>query len=127
MALCSRFARVGISYDKMPEPGRAVWRTFPPKATWDALAPTGTVRNQKGHEAAVAYRERGSEPWHYNVLSYDERGRVEAILRATENLGFDAVYYTYNAMNQVTSPSGTGPRWPSDQPPVSSGCFAYWT
>jgi RHS repeat-associated protein len=103
MTLCSRFARIGIAYDKMPVMGRSVWRTFPPQATWDALAPTGAVRNQKGHEAAVAYRDRGSEPWHYNVLSYDERGRVEAILRATENLGFDAVYYTYNAMNKVTS------------------------
>jgi RHS repeat-associated protein len=103
MTLCGRFARIGIAYDKMPVMGRSVWRTFPPQATWDALAPTGAVRNLKGHEAAVAYRERGSEPWHYNVLSYDERGRVEAILRATENLGFDAIYYTYNAMNQVTS------------------------
>ena len=29
------------------------------------------------------------------------------------------------AMNHVTRPSGTGPRWPSAQPPRSSGFFAY--
>ena len=28
------------------------------------------------------------------------------------------------AMNQLTRPSGHGPRWPIDQPPASSGCFA---
>lgn len=37
------------------------------------------------------------------VTSYDERGRVEAFLRYTENLGYDAVYYTYNSANQVLS------------------------
>src|SRR6185437_963247 len=31
------------------------------------------------------------------------------------------------AMNQVTRPSGTGPTWPSAQPPRSSGLLAYWT
>ncbi len=36
-------------------------------------------------------------------MSYDERGRVEALLRYTENIGFDAVYYTWNSMNQVVS------------------------
>src|SRR5512133_3973813 len=36
-------------------------------------------------------------------MSHDERGRVEALMRYTENIGYDAVYYTYNAMNQVAS------------------------
>jgi hypothetical protein len=35
------------------------------------------------------------------VISYDERGRVEAQLRWTENIGFDAVYYTYNVRHEV--------------------------
>ena len=35
----------------------------------------------KGHEVAVAYREHAGEPYHYNVMSFDERGRVEALLR----------------------------------------------
>ena len=45
------------------------------------------VRNQKGRVAAVAYRERGHHPYNYVVYSYDERGRVEALLRYTDNLG----------------------------------------
>ncbi len=57
----------------------------------------------KGHEVAVAWREHGGEPYHYSVMSYDERGRVEALLRYTESLGFDAVYYRYNSANLVTS------------------------
>src|ERR671923_49740 len=31
------------------------------------------------------------------------------------------------ATSQATSPSGTGPMWPSPQPPRSSGCFAHST
>jgi len=96
------FPRIAIAYDRMPASG-GLWATLPPKAVWEKLAPTGKLRNQKGHEAVVACRERGSEPYHYTALSYDDRGRVEAILRCTENLGFDAVYYQYNAMDQVTS------------------------
>jgi|GEM_PF-1072303 len=103
MAAHTEFARIAIGYDKLPDPGTSVWKTFPPRAQWNALAPRGQVRNLKGREAAVAYRERASEPFHYTVLSYDERGRVEAILRCTENIGFDAVYYRYNSMNLVTS------------------------
>ena len=74
---------------------------FPLINRWDALTPTGVVRNQKGREAAVAYRDKACEPFHYSVMSYDERGRVEALLRYNENLGFDAVYYQYNSANQV--------------------------
>ncbi len=54
-------------------------------------------------EVAVAYREHGGQPYHYTMMSYDERGRPEALIRYTENLGFDAVYYAYNSMNQITS------------------------
>jgi len=103
MAAHTEFARIAISYDKLPDPGKSVWKHFPPRSQWNALAPRGQVMNLKGREAAVAYRERASEPFHYTVMSYDERGRVEAILRCTENIGFDAVYYRYNSMNLVTS------------------------
>lgn len=97
------FVRIAVAYDSIPPSAGAVWSGFPGKAQWDALAPRGTVRNLRGREVAVAYRERGNEPFHYTVMSYDERGRVEALLRYTENLGFDGVYYTYNSMNQVTA------------------------
>ena len=93
--------RIAISYDQLPYSAGAAWESFPTKTTWDGLSPTGTVRNLKGREAAVAYREHGGEPFHYSVMSYDERGRPEALIRYTENLGFDAVYYQYNSMNDV--------------------------
>lgn len=95
------FARIGIAYDRMPISSGAVWGAFPLVNIWDRLTPTGAVRNQKGHEAAVSYRDKASEPFHYNVMSYDARGRVEALLRYNENLGFDAVYYQYNSSDQV--------------------------
>ncbi len=97
------FVRIAVAYDTLPPAQGAVWGAFPSFAQWSALAPRGVLRYQRGREAATAYRERGSEPFHYVVMSYDERGRVEALLRYTENLGFDAVYYTYNATNQVVS------------------------
>jgi RHS repeat-associated protein len=96
-------ARIAIVYDELPVPGGSVWTHFPAQAQWNALTPTGRVRNLKGREAAVAYRQHAGEPYHFVVMSYDERGRLEALLRYTENLGFDAVYYTYNSMNTVTS------------------------
>ena len=95
--------RIAISYDRLPDVFGPVWETFPDHDEWDSLAPHGQIRNLKGREAAVAYREHGGEPYHYSVISYDERGRPEALLRYTENLGFDAVYYQYNSLNQVTS------------------------
>jgi RHS repeat-associated protein len=94
--------RMMVYYDAMPT-SIGMWAAFPSSDVWDSLAPHKKVRNLRGHEAATAYREHGSQPFHYTVLSYDERGRVEALLRYTENLGFDAVYYSYNSMNQVTS------------------------
>jgi len=32
-----------------------------------------------------------------------ERGRLASMVRYTENVGFDGVYYGYNAMNKVVS------------------------
>ncbi len=97
------FPRIGISYDRLPDTLGAIWSLFPSHAKWDSLAPQKKVRNLKGHEAAVAYREHDGEPFHYAVMSYDERGRLEALLRYNDNLGFDAVYYTYNSANKVVS------------------------
>jgi RHS repeat-associated protein len=97
------FARMAIAYDELPSVKGTAWVNFPSTDQWDSLAPMKKVRNQRGHTAAIAYREHGGEPFHYVVQSYDERGRVEALLRWTENLGFDAVYYNYNALNQVTT------------------------
>lgn len=101
--LYPEFVRTVVAYDTLPASLGTAWGGFPEDYEWHALAPRGMVRNQRGREAAVAYRERAAEPFHYVVMSYDERGRVEALLRFTENLGFDAVYYSYNSMNQVTS------------------------
>ncbi len=95
------FSRIGINYDRMPFSTGALWSGFPLINRWDALTPTGKVRNLKGREAAVAYRDKASEPFHYSAMSYDERGRVEALLHYNENLGFDAVYYQYNSSNQI--------------------------
>lgn len=96
-------ARIAVQYDGLPVPGGSVWTYFPAHALWDSLAPTGRIRNLKSKEAAVAYRQHAGEPYHFVVMSYDERGRMEALLHYTENLGFDAVYYTYNSMNMITS------------------------
>lgn len=98
------FVRMVTQYDELPQKAGAVWSNFTPTdraGVWDSLAPKGKVRNLKGQQAAVAYRDKYSEPFHYQVYSYDERGRVEALLRFTENLGYDAVYYKYNSANQV--------------------------
>lgn len=102
-------ARICIAYDTIPDPIGSVWEHFPPKSQWDALAPKDSVRNMVGREVAVAYREHGGQPYHFTVMSYDERGRVEALLRYTENLGFDAVYYEYNSLNELISITTTDP------------------
>ncbi len=93
----------GIWYDEFPPVQGTVFGGLPPKATWENLLPLRQLRNLKGRPVVVAYRTHGGQPFHYIVTSYDERGRVEAILRYTENLGFDAVYYSYNSMNKVVS------------------------
>lgn len=95
------FPRMAIAYDTFPRREGAIWMGFPTWAKWDSLAPTGKVRNGRGREVAVAWRERHDQPYHFSVQSYDERGRVEALLRFTETIGFDAVYYRYNSRNQI--------------------------
>ena len=97
------FTLQAMWYDDMPPQAGSVWGAMPPATVWNAMAPYGSVRNLKGRMAAVAYRTHGGEPFHFIINSYDERGRVEAQLRFTENLGFDAVYYTYNSRNLLTS------------------------
>ncbi len=96
-----QFVRTVIHYDELPPRTGVAFGHFPSHDDWNRMAPTGTVRNLKGREAAVAYRNDDNQPFHYQVMSYDERGRVEALIRYTENIGFDATYYEYNAMNQV--------------------------
>ncbi len=103
------FLRTVIHYDTLPAVDGAAFRDFPIHTKWNALAPHGLVRNLKGRESAVAYRQHSGQPWHYVVMSYDERGRMEALMRYTENLGFDAVYYEYNSLNQVISVRSADP------------------
>ncbi len=103
LALYPHFPRMAICYDSLPARKGSIWKNFPPYYKWDSIAPRGKIRNMKGKEVAIAYRDHGGEPYHYVVLSYDERGRVEALLRYTESLGFDAVYYSYNSANMVTT------------------------
>lgn len=102
-ALYPEFVLQAIWYDEMPPLVGPVWANSPPAAVWNAMAPRGEVRNLKGRPSIVAYRTHGGQPFHYIVRSYDERGRVEAQLRLTENVGFDAVYYRYNSMNKIIS------------------------
>jgi len=99
-------------YDTLPPRLGAIWKNLAPDEQWDQLAPPTKsysnieqhkIRNLKGKLAAVAYRQINSQPFNYIVYSYDERGRVECILKYTDNLGYDAVYYTYNSMNLITS------------------------
>ncbi len=96
------FPRMAVSYDRLPESSGPVWGAFPPSAVWDSLAPTGKVRNLLQHEAAVAWREGPDQAYHYSVMSYDDRGRPEGIFRRNEGLGYEALYFTFNAMNQIT-------------------------
>lgn len=112
MELYPEFARMVICYDTLPQRvsnglttnyRSPFWKGMPIPTYLNALCPKGSVRNQKGRIAAVGYRSKGGEPFHYVVYSYDERGRVEAMLRWTENIGMDAIYYQYNSMNAVRS------------------------
>ncbi len=93
----------GIWYDEFPPQQGTVFGGLPAESVWNNLLPLRQLRNLKGRPVVVAYRTHGGQPFHYIVTSYDERGRVEAMLRYTENIGFDAVYYSYNSMNKVVS------------------------
>jgi hypothetical protein len=90
-------------YDEFPMKHGVVWSWCPDDTIWSAMSVGGSLNNLKGRFSAIAYRESGEQAFNYMVFSYDPRGRVEAFMRYTENLGFDAVYYTYNSMNAVTS------------------------
>ncbi|HRK05482.1 MAG TPA: hypothetical protein PLW14_10355, partial [Chlorobiota bacterium] len=103
IAVYPEFVLQAIWYDELPSTIGAVWGNSPPTTVWNALAPTNLVRNLKGRPSIVAYRTHGGQPFHYTVRSYDERGRVEAQLRLTENIGFDGVYYKYNSSNKIVS------------------------
>lgn len=96
------FPRMAVSYDRLPERAGSIWGDFPTTAVWDSLAPCGRVRNLLQREAAVAWREDADQPYHYSVMSYDDRGRPEALLRRTEGLGYEAIYFAFNSMNQMT-------------------------
>lgn len=96
------FPRMAVSYDRLPESSGAIWGDFPTTSVWDSLAPTGSIRNLRQREAAVAWREGPDQPYHYAVMSYDDRGRPEALLRRNEGIGYEAIYFTFNAMNQMT-------------------------
>jgi hypothetical protein len=102
-ALYPEFILQSIWYDELPPQQGAVWSTAPPASVWNNLALHGSVRNLLGRPSVVAYRTDATQPFHYVVRSYDERGRVECILRLTENVGYDAVYYAYNSSNSITS------------------------
>ena len=110
--------RMAVHYDELPDPTGEVWGGFPSHSKWHKLMPKRPdwfdednnpntaeiqqISNLKGRESAVAYRDHSGEPYHYTVTSYDPRGRVEAVIHYTENVGFDAVYYKYNSMNLIT-------------------------
>ena len=105
LATYSTGIRVATLYDVTPPTIRqgSVWHKCPAQATWNSLTPTGQFRNLKGKPTAMAYREKPKDPLNYMMFSYDERGRLEAQIRFTDNIGWDAVYYKYNSMNKVIS------------------------
>jgi len=66
-----------------------------PGSTWQG--------NWKGRPSLTAYRTHGGQPFHYVLRMYDERGRLASMVRYTENVGFDGVYYACKAMNKIVS------------------------
>ena len=95
------FPRMAISYDRLPASSGPVWSGFPTPSIWDSLSPTGRVRNLKQREAAVAWRDEADQPYHFAVISYDDRGRPEAVLRRNSGIAYEAIYFAYNALNRV--------------------------
>ncbi len=103
-----RNVRVASYYDEMPPKVGAIWGNMPDTSKWNAITPfydwdraNRTPKNLIGRRSAVAYRDDEVDALHYVLFSYDPRGRVQGLMRYTENLGFDGVYYTYNSANQV--------------------------
>ncbi|MBN9401191.1 MAG: hypothetical protein J0I17_13515, partial ['Candidatus Kapabacteria' thiocyanatum] len=93
-------------YDEMPPTVGVAWAARPSDAAWQAITPMpGSTwqGNWKGRPSLTAYRTHGGQPFHYVLRMYDERGRLASMVRYTENVGFDGVYYAYNAMNRIVS------------------------
>ena len=97
------FVRVAYFYDDFPLRKGAVWGQIPEIEKWVSFSPKNGLRNTMERVTAIAYRDMPNQAFNYIVYSYDERGRIEAMLRFTDNIGFDAVYYKYNSENNVTS------------------------
>jgi RHS repeat-associated protein len=96
------FVRTVIQYDELPQRSGKIWGLCPQQSLWNALAPKGKLRNLVGKQAAIAYRDAAHDAFHFMMFSYDERGRIEAQIRYTENIGWDAIYYSYNSANAIT-------------------------
>ena len=97
------FVKVAVCYDKLPKKVGNIWENMPSIEAINKLAPKDALTNLKGQKSAIAYRDNATDPFHYVFFSYDARGRIEAIIRWTENIGFDVVHYTYNSMNKINS------------------------
>lgn len=110
----SNSLRMVTYYDELPPKEGIAWGNMPLHIKWNELAPViengnRKLRNLKGRVSTIAYREHGGQPFNFMAFSYDERGRVEAVIRYTLNLGFDVVYYKYNSKNEVISVKTSDP------------------
>jgi hypothetical protein len=103
--------RIAVQYDiPVSMSTGAFWRGYP-SAHIGRLCPpfnrpanqANTQRNVRGRIAAVAYRDHHNAPYSYRAFSYDERGRVECMIKITEPGGIEAVYYRYNSADQPIS------------------------
>ena len=110
LASFPQFIHKAVHYDEIPFTKGPVWDNMPSENTISNLLEGGSSpANLIGRQAVVAYRDHSGEPYHYVYFDYDPRGRVKSLLRYTENLGYDAVYYTYNSANQVLSVRAADP------------------
>ncbi len=88
-------------YDTIPVQKGNVFGKMPDYTKWDTLNQNWS--NLKGNMSVMAYRNNSDQNFNFVRYSYDARSRVRKMIRYTENLGFDGVYYDYNSLNQVTS------------------------
>jgi len=88
-------------YDTIPVQKGNVYGKMPDYTKWDTLNQNWS--NLKGNMSVMAYRNNSDQNFNFVRYSYDARSRVRKMIRYTENLGFDGVYYDYNSLNQVTS------------------------